>query len=421
MKSIELKPIIERLLNIEKVRVKEVEMDEKGNVIIKVVSLEEGTKCKNCGIEIKEEIGEDEAIRLRHLSILDHKAYIEIKPKRYICRNCTNKPTTTQKLEWYNPRSSQTKAYEKYLMRQLINSTIEDVSKKEEVGYKSIEAAIDRNISNEVNWEEYENLHILGLDEISLKKGHRDFVTIVSSLSREGEVRVLAVLEGRKKETVEEFLETIPVKLKKSILRVCTDLYDGYINAVKKVLPKAKVVADRFHVAKAYRSCVDDLRKQEMERLKKILPKSEYDELKGAMWVLRKNPHHLQPQEQNLLKRLFELSPKLKHAYQYREQLSSIFNQKLSKNKALRKINTWKNRVKKSSLTCFHPFLTTLDNWIDEITNFFLDRNTSAFVEGLNNKIKVLKRRCFGIFNLSHLFQRIFLDLLGYDFFASSY
>ena len=52
MKSIELKPIIERLLNIEKVRVKEVEMDEKGNVIIKVVSLEEGTKCKNCGIEL---------------------------------------------------------------------------------------------------------------------------------------------------------------------------------------------------------------------------------------------------------------------------------------------------------------------------------------------------------------------------------
>ncbi|MBI4853435.1 MAG: transposase [Acidobacteria bacterium] len=66
-------------------------------------------------------------------------------------------------------------------------------------------------------------------------------------------------------------------------------------------------------------------------------------------------------------------------------------------------------------------FLTTLDNWIDEITNFFLDRNSSAFVEGLNNKIKVLKRRCYCIFNLSHLFQRIFLDLVGYDFFSSSY
>jgi len=50
---------------------------------------------------------------------------------------------------------------------------------------------------------------------------------------------------------------------------------------------------------------------------------------------------------------------------------------------------------------------------MDEITNYFVDRNNSGFVEGLNNKIKVLKRRCYGIFNLRHLFQRIYLDLEG--------
>jgi transposase len=55
---------------------------------------------------------------------------------------------------------------------------------------------------------------------------------------------------------------------------------------------------------------------------------------------------------------------------------------------------------------------------MDEITNYFLDRSNSGFVEGLNNKIKVLKRRCYGILNLSHLFQRLFLDLEGYRLFA---
>gem|GEM_PF-5049861 len=72
-----------------------------------------------------------------------------------------------------------------------------------------------------------------------------------------------------------------------------------------------------------------------------------------------------------------------------------------------------------SGLKCFDSFLTTLDNWLDEITNYFLDRQTSGFQEGFNNKIKVLKRRCYGITNISHLFQRIWLDLEGFKLFGS--
>src|SRR5436853_906141 len=322
MKAEEIKPLIEILLKIEKVRVEEVEIDKKKNVIIKVVSTEEGTKCRKCGREITEENGEDKAIRLRHIPMLDHKVYIEIKPKRYICTNCTGKPTTTQRLDWYDARSGQTKAYEKYLLRQLINSTVEDVSIKEDIGYKAIEAIIDRNISSEVNWDDYEYLNILGIDEISLKKGHRDFVTIVSAKLSNADVIILAVLEGRKRETVEQFLETIPEELKRTVRRVCTDLYDGFINAVKKVLPRAKVVADRYHVAKAYRDCVDNLRKQELKRIKKQLSKQEQNEIKGATWALRKNKKDLKKEEQDLLNRLFHYSPKLKQAYRYREQLT---------------------------------------------------------------------------------------------------
>ena len=72
-----------------------------------------------------------------------------------------------------------------------------------------------------------------------------------------------------------------------------------------------------------------------------------------------------------------------------------------------------------SGLKCFDSFLTTLDNWLDEITNYFLDRQTSGFQEGFNNEIKVLKRRCYGITNISHLFQRIWLDLEGFKLFGS--
>ena len=78
----------------------------------------------------------------------------------------------------------------------------------------------------------------------------------------------------------------------------------------------------------------------------------------------------------------------------------------------------WINRVKQSGLGCFNAFLSTLDERMEEILNYFIHRQTSGFVEGLNNKIKVIKRRCYGILNPDHLFQRILLDLSGYSLFS---
>ena len=178
------------------------------------------------------------------------------------------------------------------------------------------------------------------------------------------------------------------------------------------------MVVDRYHVAKLYREGVDRLRKQELRRLKQELPKEDYAKLKGALWPFRKTPADLEAEEQEVLTRLFTYAPALQQAYEYREQLTGIFEEDLSKAAATKKLKDWQQQVRASGLRCYDSFLQTLDKWLEEITNYFLDRNNSGFVEGLNNKIKVLKRRCYGIFNLPHLFQRIFLDLEGYQRFA---
>jgi transposase len=301
---------------------------------------------------------------------------------------------------------------------QLVHATVEDVSLKEEIGYKAREGLVDRWISREVKWAEVKGMKILGLDESALKKGQRDFVVIVTARSAAGEVKVLAVLPDRKKETVQAFLARMPQRVKRAIRTVCTDLYEGFLTAVKEVLDHAQVVADRYHVAKLYRAGADRLRTQELRRLKQELPKEEYDEIKGALWPFRKHPVDLEADEQDLLQRLFAYSPDLHRAYTYREQLTAIFEQDLSKETAKHELKQWRRRVKASGLKCYESFFTTLDNHLEEITNYFLQRHNSGFVEGLNNKIKVLKRRCYGIFNLGHLFQRLSLDLEGYRRFA---
>lgn len=236
----------------------------------------------------------------------------------------------------------------------------------------------------------------MGIDEISLKKGRKDFVTIVTARNGDGKIMILAVISGRKKKDVKEFLSSIPKRLRKTILAVCSDLYEGYINAAKEAFgdDDVTIVVDRFHIAKLYRKGLEGLRKKEMKRLKKELSEEEYKNLNGVMWILRKKINELKEEELEVLKLLFKYSPILKIAYKLCNELTNIFEENISKSEAKRRINEWNDQVIKSGLTCFNKFISTLDEWMDEITNYFINRQTSGFVEGLNNKIKVIKRRC---------------------------
>ena len=289
---------------------------------------------------------------------------------------------------------------------------------KEQLSYDSVLGVLERCIRAKVDWSAYTALGILGIDEIALKKGHRDFVVIVTARLSNGRVVILGVLSDRLKVTVVAFLHSIPQHLRKTIHTVCTDMYEGYIEAVREELKTARIVIDRFHVAEKYHNAADTFRKQELKRLKAELPEEEYKQLKGSLWAFRKNPEDLKPDERQVLVRLFSLAPKLALAYDLRQHLPAIFEQPLSKKAAKFKIRAWIKMAKESGLKCFDDFLKTLENWWEEITNYFVARVNSGFVEGFNNKLKVLKRRCYGIFNLEHLFQRIYLDLEGYRLFA---
>lgn len=407
-------------LNIPDIEILKVEKNKVDDLIITVKSKKRSCPCSKCGKEAKKIHGYGEAIILRHLSVFDQRVYLRLRPARYQCEYCQDRPTSTEETSWYNKRSKFTKVYEDYLMKMLINSTFTDVSFKEGVSYDDMEGVIDRQIAKKINWQNIQKLTVIGLDEIALKKGHKDFIVIISARLGD-EIKVLAILPDREKKTVKAFIQGIPDYLKRTIKTACCDMYEGYINAVKETLgSQVKVVIDRFHVAKNYRKGVDSLRKQELKRLKKELTENEYKTLKGAMWALRKKEEQLKEHEKEVLIRLFSYSPLLKQAYDFQNSLTTIFNQNINKREAEVLIKKWIAQVKLSELTCFDTFISTLIKHWDDILNYFSRkrRRNSGFVEGLNNKIKVIKRRCYGIFNLEKLFQRIFLDIEGYARFA---
>mgnify|MGYP001103622073 CR=1 FL=1 len=105
------------------------------------------------------------------------ETYIRIHPLRYQCTYCNCSPTTTRILSWYDQRSPHTRAFEDHVLLELVNSTVEDVSIKERLGYEAVMGIINRRVSTSVNWKEVKRIDVIGIDEISLKKGHKDFVT----------------------------------------------------------------------------------------------------------------------------------------------------------------------------------------------------------------------------------------------------
>jgi transposase len=207
--------------------------------------------------------------------------------------------------------------------------------------------------------------------------------------------------------------------LRATIKYFSTDMWTGYITAIEEFIAahdevSARLIIDRFHVAQQYRDDFDDLRQQELHRLKKTLPTDTYEQdCKGTLWLLRKNHAALNDDERGRLRRLLTHSQALHQAYTLREELTAIFNQSLSVPEAKRRLTAWVRKVQLSDLDCFDGFIKTLLAHWQPILNYFDERVTSGFVEGLNNKIKVLKRRCYGIKKVSTLFQRLWLDLEG--------
>jgi len=408
-----------RILNLPGIKIIKVDESQPRKVLVYVETIETSIPCHVCGKMIDKRHGKDKERKVKHLPMIENDVFIIYQPNRYICDDCDNHPTTTATPSWHTKHSAYTNAYERHIIIDLVNSTLVDVAVKTSLTTESVLGILDRLVAKDIDWSSIKYIGALAIDEIALKKGYKDYVTLISCRV-DGVIRILAVLKGRKKPTIKAFLKSIPKRLKKTVEAICVDMYTGYINAAKEIFKNtALIVIDRFHVAKLYRGELDKYRQKILKELKQQLTVSEYKEITGATKILRKSNECLTKQEKEIVKELFSWSPDLMEAYRLAIKLTHVFNTHQSKNEALAKFKEWISLVRKSKLTFFNKFIRTLRKLKNEISNYFIDRNTSGFAEGLNNKMKVLKRRCYGVFNVESLIQRAHLDVSGYRLYAT--
>ncbi len=148
-----------------------------------------------------------------------------------------------------------------------------------------------------------------------------------------------------------------------------------------------------------------------MRRPKKGLPEKEYGKLKGAMRALRKKNSELRPDGRDVPSRVFRHSPLPKTAYELCEELTYIFSRPISKKKACKEIGIWADSVRLDGLNCFKNFPATSEKRMEEITDYFIGRQTGGFAEGSNNKIRVIRRAAMG-YSTSEICFNVYLLIL---------
>ena len=188
-------------------------------------------------------------------------------------------------------------------------------------------------------------------------------------------------------------------------IAIVMDLAKSYHNFAKEVFPRAIRIADHFHVNRYITDALHSIRK----RISKELPSYNAKRLKQNKQLLERRHDCLNESELKILKAVLNISKDLKEAYWLKEQLIHWYDYG-NKDNAFCLLKKWINNAEALNIPEINEALKTFNNWKIEIANYHLCRFTNAEVEGRNNKIKALQRRCYFLRNRDVYEQRIYLE-----------
>lgn len=296
-----------------------------------------------------------------------------------------------------------TAAFERHIYERCKTSCRKKVAVKEKLSQATVKEILNRFARGIPERSSGRLTRVLGIDEISLKKRHKQFVLVISDISSGS---ILAVLPDRRKDTLENWFDELTEEQRRTIKFVSIDMWAPYAQATRTKLPKARLTVDRFHVMKQLNERSGQMRR----KIQRALPKEEKDMLKGMRWIIVKNRENLSVEEEVRLTEVPGLHPELRKLYLLKEEFRCIFERVRSRDKASLFLKAWIYKSQRTGNMFLLKFVGTLKNWWDEILNYFIERVTNGFVEGLNNSIRNIIRTAFGYRNFENFRLRVFVE-----------
>lgn len=357
--------------------------------------------CTRCGA-LSTKVHQEEERCIRHLDVWGKKTFLHFLARRFQCEHCGH--PFAEELPFVDSHRRQSTAFERNVYESCVAGTCKAVGVREGLSYSTVREIFNRWAALKEKCSVAEVTRVLGIDEISLKKRHRQFVLVISDIGRKC---ILAVLADREKRTLEQWIDTLSSRERQAIRFVSIDMWAPYHQAARNKLPHARVVVDRFHVMKQLNSRLTQLR---TESQKGVSPEMR-STIKGSRWILVRNRSELSPLEEEQLQKILELCPELRTLYLLKEEFRCIFERVRCREKAARFLSAWALKAKSTGNKYLAKFVTTLKNWWEEILNFFMERVTNGFVEGLNGVLRMIMRAAFGYRNFVNFKLRVFAQV----------
>ena len=405
------------LLGLDRKKYKIIQIKENSGVIeIEVKSIKEKVRCPICNKFTSSVHDKLKPIKSKYLDCCGQKTFLIINKRRFHCYNC--KKIFTESIELNRKNGNVSNKVIIQIRKDLLNYnlTVDNIAIKNHVSqYVVRQELID---ATKMLPEFQKNLpRVISFDEFKADTSNGKYAFILTDPIHKV---VLDILPSRKKERLIQYFTF--TENRRSVEYIISDMYEPYLLVQKTMFPHAKYVVDKFHYIRYIMDALDKIR---IRLQNQYGEKSKEDKLlknKKNVSLLRKygndvswwveqeryrNGHIVRILPGEIIQEILNISDELRQGYQLKELFLDIVNH-ASFNDAKRQLVDFIELCRGSQIDEFITAANTIDNWLEYIVNSFIDKRfTNGYTEGINNKIKVIKRNAFGYKNFDFFRRRI--------------
>lgn len=324
--------------------------------------------------------------------------------RRVRCRVCQR--VKQEQVEWLADNPFYTKRFAYYVGRRCRSASIKDVAKELHLDWKTVKSLEKQYMRAQLKRAGTPGPHVIGIDEFSLRKGHT-YRIVVSDLVRHRPIWYGG--QDRSEKSLNSFYSWLGDRKSARIRLAVMDMWLAFYNATRAKAPQAAILYDKFHVMRHLGEALDKVRKSEYARLSAKDRKF----IKGQKYTLLSHQENLNTEGRQALKTLLKANKRLNTAYLLKESFGQLWEYR-SETWARKFFDNWCSSLKWQRLKPYEEFAAMIERHWDGIAAYCKPENKVAlgFVEGLNNKIRVLQRRAYGLRDEEYLGLKILTCML---------
>ena len=332
------------------------------------------------------------------------RIYLEVEIRRVKCRRCGK--VKREKLPWLSGNPFYTKRFAFFVGRRCRKMTIQDVAKEVKLDWHTVKALEKQYMTEQLRRTGVPGPRVIGIDEVSLRKGHT-YRIVVSDLVRKRPLWFGG--EDGSEASMDMFYEWLGPKKTKKIRLAVMDMWKAFRKSTGTQAPQAAVLFDKFHVMRHLGEALDKVRKMEYARLSG----KDRSYIKGQKYTLLSRRENLTLDGRRALRKLLTANKRLNTAYLLKESFGQLWSYQ-TEGWARRFFDNWKESLKWQRLKPYEKFAQMIERHWDGIAAYSRPENkvSLGFVEGLNNKIRVIQRRAYGIRDEEYLRLKILTCML---------